>query len=389
MDWRRVTPDIARGFCSLVSEHGCAQQQIGQMADGDLDVLVDVVFDAWQVLGLTGPRLLEAAPKSWCDGHSGRRLRDGVAGVRTYALIQEEAFGQLSDAFTQAEVPYVLLKSFATRHLVYDDPGLRAGWDMDVAVDPDCIRVAEQVCIDHGFVPAEFDRQTLTWHPANPERRAIVESDHYELGFLVRRQQVNGLPDDLVEQLERESFNHARWRFELPGAPVCYLPVDLHHGLSLDIGVRALMERTVMTAVGDRVLPLPNRAWLAFHLIFKLYWEGVHNYHKGLYQMADVVRLIPRMTSDDLDEFQCLLEQYRMEAGGYYVLSSAAEHVGLPITDRLGAVMEALRVPSRGGDPVDHNDLGDLWPRLWGVRGFAAPTGRLLDERHAAVGARQ
>jgi hypothetical protein len=108
--------------------------------------------------------------------------------------------------------------------------------------------------------------------------------------------------------------------------------------------------------------------WAAFHLIFKIYWEGVHNYRKGAYQFADLVRLSPKLQGREVSRLADLLEQYGLEAAGFYVLRRLEPTFGATVSPELRALIDRLAVPPADRFPEEVNDLGDMWPKIWGVR---------------------
>jgi hypothetical protein len=104
-------------------------------------------------------------------------------------------------------------------------------------------------------------------------------------------------------------------------------------------------------------------------LIFKLYWEGVQRYRsRGVYQFADLVRLIEQIEGDVATKFFRLIEQYDLEAGAYYVLRRLETDFGLKLGPDLRDFLTRASVPPADYLPSEVNDMGDMWPRLWGFR---------------------
>ena len=93
----------------------------------------------------------------------------------------------------------------------------------------------------------------------------------------------------------------------------------------------------------------------------------MHTYGTGLYQYADMMRLISLMTQDDLAVLEQMLDRYQLRAAGYYVLRRLQSAFGMAPNAALGALMSRLAVP-QGPDCRRENDFGDMWDKLWGSR---------------------
>ncbi len=143
--------------------------------------------------------------------------------------------------------------------------------------------------------------------------------------------------------------------------------IDIHHKLSLDIGLDDLLGNARTIERGGERLSVPDFAWFAAHLIFKLYWEGVHNYGKGLYQYADLVRLVPCLDEPTFGRLTGILDSYNLVAGAYHVFSHLPDF-GVLVPPHIRSFVDDAREPPKGTDPIEINDLGDAWPKLWGRR---------------------
>jgi hypothetical protein len=358
---------LRKKFCQLLS--GLSSIDVRELSGSDFESLVQLALKSWQVLPEVGPRILSGLSDEQWESKWRRTLEDAVTGVKAYSQVQLHLFEIIVKRLAEAGIPFVLLKANATRHLFYDDPVDRTGWDLDLGVPVECLNLAESLVIQEGFVPAEFDLSTKKWYTANSYNRALAEKQHYELGFLVRRQQVAGLGEDVLAAIDREDFNRSYWKQELDGEPVCYVTVDIHHGLSLDIGIAGALNSAQVYEPEKWPYPVPSRAWLALHLIFKIYWEGVHAYGGGIYQFSDLARLFPCMTSADFHELSELLRQHSMEAGAFYVFHHLKNDFGVQFPPEQEEFIVRACMPESGEeDPLRVNDLGDMWPKLWGAR---------------------
>ena len=322
----------------------------------------------WRILPLTLPRLLEIPGAG--DDETVAELADIAESVQAWARLQIRYTGVVATELDGAGVPYALLKASALRSF-YPCPERRGAMDIDIAVPAAHLRAAEEVARAQGFLPAAYDRATGTFRLARPHERAIVEAQHYELAQLVRRQRVE-LPaathQAVVRTMRHMQWHPPSWHLTADGELACYLALDVHHGLSPEIPVTELVAGAQPGPPGPGQVRLPPTAWLALHLIYKIYWEGVHSYRKGGYQYADLIRILPHLDATAARELTGLLRRYHLVAAGYYVLRRLVGEFGLSVDAELEAFLEEAAVPPIGADPLEANDLGDMWPKLWGLR---------------------
>jgi len=156
---------------------------------------------------------------------------------------------------------------------------------------------------------------------------------------------------------------------ELPGGELaCYVYADIHHGISLDTPVEPLVRSARRVRTSGGTVRLPALEWMLFHAIYKLYWEGVHNYGKGAYQLADVARLTPLLDAAAAERLVSLLREVNFCAGAHYVLRRLEPELGVALPPPLRAFVERTATPPPGREAFELNDLGDMWPKLWGHR---------------------
>jgi Uncharacterised nucleotidyltransferase len=328
----------------------------------------DFAADCWQMLPVTLPRL-----RQWAgDAHAGHAalaaLNDLAISVRTLASVQFALGRRFVEELDRRRIPHALLKGMAARVCIYPTVDSRGCLDVDVAVPRPYLPAAVEVALDQGHVAASLDESRRHFFVVGDLERALVEANHYELACRVRRQVVRGLPQDVVAAIRRSIPFLRPWHLDESDDPVCYVALDIHHGLCLDIDVDEVVDsRIPATADGLRTW-VPRPEWMAFHLIFKLYWEGVHNYRKGGYQFADMVRLAPSLRGPTAAALIRLLERYSLEAGGYYVLRRLHSPFGVRLDPQLDAFLERSGVPPHDRFPEEANDLGDMWPKVWGFR---------------------
>ncbi|MCH9648620.1 MAG: nucleotidyltransferase family protein [Deltaproteobacteria bacterium] len=335
-----------------------------------LEGACDFVLKHWQVIGTTAPRLLNWVRSDLMDHPRVQAVRDRKVSVEILGRIQLLLMKRLGQALTERRIPYVLLKGSATRLMAFDDPLGRCGYDIDLGVPGTRIREAEDLILELGFWQAELDFAKNQFVVANPRLRASVESHHYELGFLARRHRVTDLSPASEAAIRRDLPSQDPWHLTEEGGVGCFVSIDVHHGLCLDVPIEPVVHASRQKLLDDIALWVPAHHWMAFHLIYKLYWEGVHNYAKGGFQYADLCRLLPKLRPADVPPLLELLHRYLFEVAGYFVLRRVPS-LGVPLPPGLASFVQRMEHPEqrqRPIDPVRINDLGDMWPKLWGGR---------------------
>lgn len=328
----------------------------------------------WQVLPLVGRQLI-GAPASLQESMGQGNAPDTAlcerfwqrhATVSAFSHCQAAWAGRICGTLSDAGIPYVLLKGSAARFIAYRDPVVRTGHDFDIGVPRGRIYEAETVLGAIGFQAATWDAAKKRFFVADRAARRQMESHHYELTWLVRRQTTVLEPDveRALTALEDEYLLHRTNR----GQPAYYITIDLHHAASLEIPITEMVEGHVEMSFGNDRLRVPPLPWLVFHLIYKLYWEGVHHYGKGGYQYADLVRLVSRLSEAEEKKLISLLRQFNLEAGGHYVLRRLPWAFNQALPDQLAAFVAGTARSTSGTKPLEMNDYGDLWPRIWGER---------------------
>jgi hypothetical protein len=343
--------------------------------------LLNRLLDSWRVLPSLSNLLVAGALESSLLPEHFERLRNCWLSVSAFTKAQFRGYLPLLEALQQSGLNYSLLKGVATGFRLYTNPADRGSTDIDFGVRSRDLRAAEDLATDSGFHPAQKNDWTQRFEPADPGLRAMVEARHYELCFFVRRLQVVNLDGETLDAIRAEPWARRFWLDVETDAPWCYAIVDIHHALSLDIGVEELLTAAQVVQSGEWQARVPSDAWLTAHLIYKIYWEGVHNYGKGLYQFADLVRLVPLLDSRTFSVLVAILERHNLVAAGHYVLRRLATF-GIDVPDHVLGFIEDTRIPPMQGspthqDPFDRstradpgrlNDLGDMWARLWGHR---------------------
>lgn len=323
----------------------------------------------WQVLPVMAPRFLNWVDRKHHDAPEVQQIRDTTVAVRALARMQMLLLDRFVTELDQQQIPYCLMKGSSIAFTVYPEVDLRSGLDVDVAVPKRYLRRAERVAREQGFVPAAFDEENRHAYPVTEAERREVEAGHYELACLNRLQVVEGLSPEDDAAIRRSIPTPRNWHETEDGELACYVTLDVHHGICLDIPVDEMVDTARQETHHGYTAWLPQPEWMMLQLIFKLYWEGVQRYRsRGVYQYADLVRLIPQIKGDVAARLFAILNQYELEAAGYYVLRRLETTFGLKTGPDIHEFLTEASIPPTDALPSEVNDLGDMWPRLWGFR---------------------
>lgn len=328
-----------------------------------------LLLGCWQVLPISLPKFEKFAGKlhrgrALVDRARARMIADGVV-----LDLQLRILKRLAANLNAAAIPFVLLKSAAMRFVAYPDCRLRRARDIDMGVAAENLEAAMRVLAETGFQEAQWIEDGQFFEMAEPELRASVESQHHELGFWVRLQEVRGTSrEDLEAILAQRNERPAQWDLTDETIPAAYLVADIHHGLALEIGIEEVLATARTIVFEDVVLPVPSSAWLLFHLVYKIYIEGVFNYNEGAYQYTDLCRLIALVSEEDVAQFTSLVERFNLRAAAYYVLRRLPGHFGARLPTELSRLLDDWAQPDVALAPGLQNDWGDMWPKLWGGR---------------------
>jgi hypothetical protein len=324
---------------------------------------------SWRVLPAIYGKLAPWLVKAGAPAEALADLECWRTSVELLARVQNRHVLRFTAALEAEGIPYCLLKGAALKWLAYDHPWERSGWDIDVAISADFMERGFSIALDQGYIPAEGYQEPPWFRPANPDRYARVPTEHHELGFLARRFTLTDATDDQLAAIRRQvALGRTGWEPNDAGQAIGYVNLDLHFGLSQEMPVELLIATAQVIDVGGQTVRVPSPAWALLHLIFKLYWEGVHDYRKGGYQYADLTRLAPTLTAEDVEEYRPLMAAWRMEAATYFTLRRLPDAFGVELPAPLRELVAEAATPLAGITPGDQNDLGDMWDKLWGGR---------------------
>lgn len=295
------------------------------------------------------------------------KLKDLIVAIESLSKVHLWTCRKYTQALDAEGIPYSLIKGSAVKLVAYPSPFQRCGLDIDIGVPARFLKRAERVAYQLGFVSASLDETGRHFFPVDRELKAEVEANHYELACLVRKQTIEGFDESTENAIKNSIWFLKPWHTDEDGKIGCYSTLDVHHGLCLDIEVDSLVKNAVRWKGEGYSTNVPTKEWLIFHIIFKLYWEGVHNYRKGGYQYADLIRLSHHLHGRTALELVKLLSAYELEAAGYYVLRRLETEFAIPLSDEIKVYLRhAALAPEEF--PNEINDLGDMWPKLWGFR---------------------
>jgi len=363
--WAATASQADLDMMALIA--GVAPAKAPRRSAADSAGLLDRLLGSWQILATLPVAVLEQDLAQVMAKDDHLRLRHAYLAVVAFEKAQIAGCRGFLNALRQAGIRHALLKGAASACFLYPERWMRAAWDFDVGVAWADLEAAERLALAAGFHQAQRDPEIPRFYRADRELRAIVEESHFELGFLVRRLQPTNLDGDTRAAIAAEPWTHQFWHDAASTTPWCYAVVDIHHKLSLDIELDGLLGSVRQVVSGGETVSVPDLAWSTAHLIYKLYWEGVHKYGKGLYQYADLIRLMPLLDAAAFARAVEILQSYQLVAGGYYCLKHLADF-GVALPDFVVAFLDAAAEPPADADAVDINDLGDVWPKLWGRR---------------------
>lgn len=282
-------------FAKLLTEDPPANLPAGVSLNADYHL--EFAEMSWQVMPSYVARLTE-----WLGPERSSPLAARAEAFRIFFSIQNQVLVEVAQELRGAGVEHCLLKGSASRLNLYPSSDLRGGIDLDFAIPLDAADHGRRVAAKLGFEQSAWDERALTFVRATVEQKRWIDANHYELGFLIRRHAVDGLSADQKSAIRRQLHVQPNPWHEISDDRLgVWINLDLHTGLSHDIPAAPLLTSSRQFFYRGVGVPIPSPAWQMFHTIYKLYWEGVFNYGKGIYQYADLCRLAPRLGSGPID----------------------------------------------------------------------------------------
>ena len=338
----------------------------------EFEAACEFALASWQALPIIAPNLFRWGKARNQKSKSAGRVRDRLTSILAFGRVTRQISGRFFAKLDQQRIPYAAIKASALQQATYTAPDLRIGKDIDIAVPMEYLNLAEEAAVKIGFVPAQYNEKLKRFHLADPIHRKAIEHNHYELGFLARRQIVHGLSENEQAAIRRDMPHNYLWQNSTTGELECYTCVDIHHGLSMDISSDPVVDSRYRVETADISSGLAYWVaapeWLMLHTIYKIYWEGVHTFNKGGYQFADLAAEVATAKPGTLMRLFDLLEDYTLEAAGFYVFRRIETDLHTPLPPEIHTFLELTATISNRHDAVPMNDLGDMWPKLWGHR---------------------
>jgi hypothetical protein len=329
----------------------------------------EFALNSWQVLPSIWQRMQKWAGPGIADLPVMAPVRNRLVSMQTMARIQHVLLERYVAELERRHIPYVLLKGDAARVLCYDHVYDRCGVDVDIGIPNQCIKEAELIAIDQGFVQAEWDARSKRFYPGSACRRAQVESRHYELGFLARDQVIRDLDEETISAIRHDLPYQEAWHEDDRKRLACYVTFDLHHGLTLDCNLDGALSTARMIVQDGVSFRVPSHPWILFHIIHKLYLEGVATYRTGGFQYADLVRLVAQLGKSEASRLVTILSKHTMEIPAFYVLRRLPSEFEIQLSPPLQELVSRhRRILDHDTDAYIANDFGDMWHKLWGYR---------------------
>lgn len=349
---------------SLMAPNACCN-----LKPSDSGEVKEFLSSLWQI----NPLLWKQVAKQWPKFHNNKvgweLYRDQNYAIKKHAELQNAEILAFAHLFKTYSIDYVFLKSSAMRWMVYENPLHRCGRDVDVLVKRDQIDQSLKLIEAMGYHRAQWNNSLKRFTYADEKLRQSVEKDHFELGFYVKPCHIEGLSANQEKQIRNQLvFNPNNWHIDENDLLSYYYIVDVHHRLSIDAYDEDIMQSSISIEHEGFELKFLSLSWNLFFLIYKLYWEGVHNYLRGGYQFADLCRIVSNLNYDSIVELDKILARYRLKAAAYYVLRRLPSEFGIILPQKLQALVDDYRWPESGLSPIDQNDLGDMWEKTWGHR---------------------
>ncbi|HEX3479150.1 MAG TPA: nucleotidyltransferase family protein [Kofleriaceae bacterium] len=367
LDTDSDAPSSIESFCWLLGPHVPGMPPSASTAQ--VEAIAAELLHAWQVAPVVVPAFLRWIRPEHRDGPRVALLRARARAAQVFAELQRERILELVRAFEAAGISYALLKSAALRFQIYAQPEQRCGEDIDLLVARRDLGSARRVVEGLGYEPAQWNEARRRYERADPQLRQLVEAQHHELGFSIRRERVHSLPEQTRDAVFAQlALRPWLWHLTPAGELATDMMVDVHHGLALDISGDALLATRRRAVLGGALAWVPSPAWSMFYSIYKLYWEGVHHYREGVHHYADLTRLAPTLDAGDVDELWQLLAAYNLLAAAHFVLRRLAPEFGVTLGPAIHALIDAAGAPDTRTGALDQNDYGDVWPKLWGQR---------------------
>lgn len=280
----------------------------------------------WRILPALGPRIRE-----WTAEELPSSFQYRLEAIAEVCAFRDAWCVEFARRMNAREVPYALIKGVACGLLAYGGMQNRASFDIDVAVPRYFARAAQCLAEECGFEPAQWDEATRKFQRPNFLLRSLTEAHHFELGYLVRRQFLCASSDPKYTRLAAQCTPdqlalHLTEQLDV----ACYLGIDIHHGLALDIPADEFVAAATNILVTGTPVKVVCAAGALFHAVLKIYAEGLA-WGEGLHHYADCIRLLTRADENSAFEFRALLNKYNLLGAAHHVLRRIPSNFFVPL----------------------------------------------------------
>jgi len=335
------------------------------ITDDEAESLAGWIGRVWQVASVSIPAFL-AQYGSQLKPDTRERLAAISAAAALQGRLSRQVAAEVARAFADRGIELVALKGTANGFVGYDDPTCRTGADLDFGVREDELEDAKAVLRSIGFWPGAYDPETQTFAPTNFESRAKEELDHYALGFWLKIIDLGQIDPQVAEGFRRAG-DLLPFASEVDGNSVrTPILVDIHHAIGSGISIDDILDRPVPHDWNGTRFLLPPAEWMAFHALFKLYWEGAQSNRKGFQYLSDFARIALALDEEEIDAFASLVEGHNLRRGAAYVLRRMPGVLGEAMPESFRYLLDQWQTLRPGETPRSSNDIGDFWPHMFG-----------------------
>ncbi len=317
--------------------------------------------DAWHALPVVWPRLQDWAGPALLQSAAAACVRDRLVAADALARLQRRLLERFLGALERRRIPHALLRGDAARILAYPPPAPAGVLAIDLGIAPQAHAEAEGIAREQGFAAAAWSA-ALGRYEHGASRAGGARR-------LVRDQVVVDLDAASQAAIRRDLLGPTPWHETAEGELACYVTITLHDAMASGSPIDAAIASAVPIDRDGLSLRVPSPAWTMLELIGALYFEGVSRYRHGGHRYADLLRLVAQSTDRGAERVARMLDRYGMAVPAFYVLRRLPSEFGVALPAPLAALVDRnRRVAAQDTDARAANDLGDVWPKLWGRR---------------------
>ena len=291
--------------------------------------------------------------------------------ARLQNTVQRRAALIISTDLERASIRHAFFKGFSQRERFFRPPHVRLCGDLDLLIDRSAVESVRRLMQRAGFAQAACDLGYKRFRPATAWEIAYTEMNHYEMAQFAKSYRLVNRPDWLM----RDGFvPHEPLTYEYEGGEIrLHVVVDFHWALHFLLAAESPLDsrQHFTTPDGHRVATLSDE-WNILTTCFKLYFEAFDRPHYGLHHLVDLAAIMTTAAAAiDWPFIEKVIQKYRLEAAGFYVLSAAERLAGLSLVPkallrRLERIDLCREVDGRLSAP--ETEYGDFVPHMLGRR---------------------